>query len=34
MGVDLWAVWGVVEFVLPEFGLKINGIISIEKSDE
>ena len=30
IGVDLWAVWGVVENVLPELEESINEIISIE----
>ena len=30
IGVDLWAVWGVVENVLPELEKSINEIISKE----
>ncbi|SEO16668.1 hypothetical protein SAMN05216436_1441, partial [bacterium A37T11] len=27
-GVDLWAVWGVIEDILPEFEQQVNQIIS------
>lgn len=31
IGVDLWAIWGVVEKILPEFDIQIKTIISIER---
>lgn len=30
IGVDLWAVWGVVDEILPKLGLQIEEIIRIE----
>lgn len=34
IGVDLWAVWGVVEDIMPDFSLQINEIISMESSHD
>lgn len=31
IGVDLWAVWGVVEKVIPDFNQQIQAIIEKEK---
>jgi len=28
IGVDLWAVWGVVENILPSFSLQLKAIIT------
>jgi len=33
IGVDLWAVWEVVENIIPEFRKQIQEIIRTEKSD-
>jgi uncharacterized protein with HEPN domain len=33
IGVDLWAVWGVVEHILPELELQIQRIILLEKAE-
>ncbi|GHB56532.1 HepT-like ribonuclease domain-containing protein [Persicitalea jodogahamensis] len=33
IGVDLWAVWAVVEEVLPELEIQISEIIAIEKQN-
>jgi len=32
IGVDLWAVWGVVETIIPEFDLQIQKTIIEEKN--
>jgi len=34
IGVDIWAVWGVVEKVIPEFEVQIRNIIAREKGKE
>ena len=33
IGVDLWAVWGVVEKVIPDFDQQIQTIIQKEKEE-
>jgi uncharacterized protein with HEPN domain len=33
IGVDLWAVWGMVEKVIPDFDQQIQTIIQKEKED-
>lgn len=34
IGVDLWAVWGVVDKVIPDFEKQISAIIQKEKEDK
>ncbi len=34
IGVDLWAVWGVVETILPDLDIQIAKIIEIESSQQ
>lgn len=34
IGVDMWAVWGVVEKIIPEFESQIKSIIAQEESNE
>ena len=31
IGVDLWAVWGVIDKIIPKFRQQIQEIIKIEK---
>ncbi len=31
IGVDIWAVWGVVEKIIPKLQIQISGIINAEK---
>ena len=31
IGVDLWAVWGVIDKIIPKFDKQIQEIIKIEK---
>ena len=33
IGVDLWAVWGVVESIIPEMDMQIQSIIQEEKKN-